>query len=50
MKITVSFKNTTKDTKLFTIVDNMEEKSEFIKQALYFYLKHLEETNQIPNG
>lgn len=41
-KITVSFKNTTKDMKLFTKVNAQEEKSDFIKKALDYYIKHLE--------
>ena len=41
-KITVSFKNTTKDIKLFVTVNTQEEKSDFIKKALEHYIKHLE--------
>ena len=37
-KITVSFKNTTKDKKLFEIVNKQEEKSDFIKKAILFYI------------
>lgn len=39
-KITVSFKHTKRDTKLFNISDSQEEKSEFIKDAIEFYLLH----------
>ena len=39
-KIAVSFKNTTKDQKLFAIINAMEEKSEFIKRACEEYLKN----------
>ena len=42
-KMTMSFKQTTRDTKLYLYVINQEEKSEFIKKALEFYIKHLEE-------
>lgn len=38
-RITVSFKQTTRDMKLFTIVKNLEEQSDFIKDAIEFYLK-----------
>ena len=41
-RITVSFKNTSRDMKLFTEVKNMEEQSDFIKDAIEFYLKYLE--------
>lgn len=41
-KITTSFKETTKDIRLFTIVMAQEEKSDFVKKALDFYIKHLE--------
>jgi len=42
-RITVSFKNTSRDMKLFTEVKNMEEQSDFIKDALVFYVKWLKE-------
>ena len=42
LKISVSFKNTTKETKLYITIKNMEEQSEFIKRACEFYLKYLE--------
>lgn len=41
-KITVSFKNTTRDMKLFITANNQEEKSDFIKKALDHYIKYLE--------
>jgi len=41
--VTVSFKQTTKDMKLYTAVNSLEEKSVFIKDAIEFYIKHLEE-------
>jgi hypothetical protein len=41
-KITVSFKNTTKDIKLYVIANSHEEKSDFVKRALDHYIKHLE--------
>jgi len=41
-KITVSFKNTTKDMKIYVTVNSQEEKSDFIKKALEYYIKHLE--------
>lgn len=44
-KITVSFKNTTKDMKLFVTVNSQEEKSDFIKKALEYYIKHLDKEN-----
>ena len=42
-KITVSFKNTTKDIKLYLKVKEQEEKSDFIKKALEYYIKQSEE-------
>jgi len=41
-RITVSFKKTKRDLKLFTEVKNMEEQSDFIKDAIEFYLKFKE--------
>ena len=41
-RITVSFKQTTRDMKLYTLVKNMEEQSDFIKDAIEFYLKEKE--------
>ena len=44
-KITVSFKNTTKDMKLFVTVNCQEEKSDFVKKALEYYIKLLDKEN-----
>lgn len=44
--IDVSFKKTTRDIKLFTYVDSLEEKSDFVKDAIEFYLKHLEKEKE----
>lgn len=41
-RITVSFKKTTRDLNLFKEVKNMEEQSDFIKDAIEFYLKNKE--------
>lgn len=41
-KVNVSFKQTSKDMKLYTTVKGQEEQSEFIKRALEFYIKYLE--------
>lgn len=41
-KIDISFKKTTRDTKLYTYVLAQEEKSDFVKKAIEFYIKHLE--------
>lgn len=40
-KVTVSFKKTTRDMKLYLRVSSEEEKSEFVKDALEFYIGHL---------
>lgn len=37
-KTTFSYKNTTKDTELFLAIQNLEEKSDTIKNILYQYL------------
>lgn len=42
-KITISFKNTTKDMKILNCIKEQEEKSQFIKNAIEFYIEHLEE-------
>lgn len=42
-KVTISFKNTTKDMKLLAYIKGQEEKSQFIKNAIEFYIEHLEE-------
>lgn len=43
-KIPVSFKNNDKDMKLFMAVKNEDDKSEFVKDAIAFYMRyrHLE--------
>ncbi|MEY8001633.1 hypothetical protein AB8U03_15795 [Clostridium sp. Mt-5] len=46
MKVDVSFKQTTRDIKLYTAVMSQEEKSEFVKKALEFYIKHLEKEKE----
>lgn len=40
-KITISFKQTTKDMRLYTYIKSQEEYSEFVKAAIEFYIKHL---------
>lgn len=45
-KITVSFKNTTRDVKLYIHIKGQEEKSEFIKKAVEHYIIYLEEENK----
>lgn len=42
-KIDVSFKKTTRDMKLYTYVNALEEKSDFVKDAIEYYIKYLEE-------
>lgn len=39
-KFTISFKNTTKDNELYKLIQGKEEKGEFIKKAIWFYIKH----------
>lgn len=41
-KIDVSFKKTTRDMKIYTMVVAKEEKSDFIKDALEWYIQYLE--------
>lgn len=41
-KITISFKNTTKDIKLLNCIKEQEEKSQFIKDAIEYYIKKFE--------
>ncbi|MGX7745848.1 hypothetical protein [Rhodopseudomonas parapalustris] len=45
-KIDVSFKKTTRDTKLFLEVTSKEEKSDFIKDAIEFYIQFLEKSKK----
>ena len=39
--IQVSFKKTTRDVRIYTYVNALEEMSDFVKDALEFYIKHL---------
>lgn len=41
-KIDVSFKKTSRDMKLYLEVSSKEEKSDFIKKAIEFYMNYLE--------
>jgi hypothetical protein len=41
-KVDVSFKKTTRDMKLYLVVINQEEKSDFVKDAIEHYIKYLE--------
>lgn len=41
-KLDISFKQTSKDMRLYTIVMAQEEKSYFVKLAIEFYIKYLE--------
>ncbi|KEH91699.1 hypothetical protein Z962_p0076 (plasmid) [Clostridium botulinum C/D str. BKT12695] len=45
-KVNVSFKQTTKDMKLYSIVIAQEEKSEFVKRAIEYYLKQKEKKEE----
>lgn len=47
-KINVSFKQTSRDLKLFKVVDSKEknEKSEFVKDAIEFYIRYLEQRDE----
>lgn len=36
----VSFKNTSRDIRLYTLIDGLEEKSDYIKNAIEFYDKY----------
>lgn len=52
-KIDVSFKRTQRDLRLFLAVNSMEEKSDFVKDAIEHYLEFLEnnEKNKLfPKG
>lgn len=40
-KVTVSFKHTKKELEMYNIVSKQEEKSEFMKEALYYYISKL---------
>jgi hypothetical protein len=41
-KLDISFKQTSKDMKLYARVVSQEEKSDFVKRAIEFYIKFLE--------
>lgn len=41
-KIDVSFKKTSRDMKLYLEANSKEEKSDFIKDAIEYYIKYLE--------
>ncbi|WP_434283946.1 hypothetical protein [Clostridium botulinum] len=41
-KVNVLFKQTSKDMKLYTTVKGQGEQSEFVKRALEFHIKYLE--------
>lgn len=41
--IQVSFKKTTRDVKIYSYVDSLEEKSDFVKDCIEFYLKSCED-------
>lgn len=45
-KINLSFKQTTRDMRLYTMVIGREEKSDFIKDAIEFYLRYLEQEDR----
>lgn len=41
-KLDISFKQTSKDMKLYAKIMSEEEKSDFVKKAIDFYIKYLE--------
>lgn len=41
-KVNISFKQTSRDMRLYTTVISQEEKSDFVKDAIEFYVKYLE--------
>ena len=43
MRITLSFKQTTRDTKIYKLINSQEEKSEYVKNAVEYYFKYLNE-------
>lgn len=49
-KVDVSFKKTTKDIKLYSRILQEEEKSEFVKKALEFYISYLEKNQNYKEG
>lgn len=44
--INISFKQTTRDMRLFTTIKSYEERSDFVKDAVEFYLKNLEKEKE----
>jgi hypothetical protein len=42
----VSFKKTSRDMKLYLTVMSKEERSDFVKKAIEFYIKYLEKEEQ----
>lgn len=40
LKVDVSFKKTTRDMKLYKIVTDKEEKSDFVKDAIEYFVTH----------
>lgn len=48
-RIPISFKNTSKDLKLYTYVKGLEEQSEFVKKAIEYYIKYLDSHNADKN-
>ncbi|WP_167332701.1 hypothetical protein [Clostridium haemolyticum] len=45
-KIPVSFKQTTRDMNLYLEVQGQEEKSNFIKNAIEYYIKYLKKQKE----
>ena len=45
--VQVSYKNTTKEMKQYLKVKSMEEQSQFVKDAIAFYLNYLEKEREI---
>ena len=45
-KLDISFKQTSKDLRLYTRVMAEEEKSIFVKMAIEFYIKYLEKESR----
>jgi hypothetical protein len=42
-KLDISFKKTSRDMRLFVEVSSKEEKSDFVKDAIEYYVNYLEE-------
>ena len=45
--IQVSFKKTTKDIRIYSYVDSLEEKSLFIKEAIAYYISNLNKSENL---